>query len=113
MSVTAQGCPRERSFRNARAGDAFPERPERWLSAELDSPGYKAFQLKFSPMLVQRAMSDDSRPAGHTATAPHRARAPLYSKGLFHATKKRRIIAWSIYSGVALMVGLVKRLSYP
>ena len=63
-------------------------------------------------MLVQRAMSDDSRPPGHTA-APHIALAPLYSMGLFHATKKRRIIAWSIYSGVALMVGLVKRLSYP
>ena len=43
----------------------------------------------------------------------HIALAPLYSMGLFHATNKRRIIAWSIYSGVALMVGLVKRLSYP
>ena len=43
----------------------------------------------------------------------HIALAPLYSMGLFHATKKRRIIAWSISSGVALMVGLVKRLSYP
>ena len=109
MSVTAQGCPRERSFRNARAGDAFPERPERWLSAELDSPGYKAFRLKFSPMLVQRAMTLDRQ----GTPLHHIALAPLYSMGLFHATNKRRIIAWSIYSGVALMVGLVKRLSYP
>ena len=60
-------------------------------------------------MLVQRAMTLDRQ-----GTPLHNiALAPLYSMGLFHATKKRRIIAWSIYSGVALMVGLVKRLSYP
>ena len=53
--------------------------------------GYKAFQLKFSPMLVQRAMtlSRDGTPLHHIALAP------LYSMGLFHATRKRRIIAWS------------------
>jgi len=71
--------------------------------------GYKAFQLKFSPMLVQRAMtlSREGTPLHHIALAP------FYSMGLFHATKKRRIIAWTISSGVALMVGLVKRLPYP
>ena len=53
--------------------------------------GYKAFQLKFSPMLVQRAMtlSREGTPLHHIALAP------FYSMGLFHATKKRRIIAWS------------------
>ena len=52
--------------------------------------GYKAFQLKFSPMLVQRAMtlSREGTPLHHIALAP------FYSMGLFHATKKRRIIAW-------------------
>ena len=71
--------------------------------------GYKAFQLKFSPMLVQRAMtlSREGTPLHHIILAP------FYSMGLFHATKKRRIIAWAITSGVALMVGLVKRLPYP
>lgn len=46
--------------------------------------GYKAFQLKFSPMLVQRAMtlSREGTPAHHIALAP------FYSMGLFHATKK-------------------------
>jgi hypothetical protein len=46
--------------------------------------GYKAFQLKFSPMLVQRAMtlSRDGTPAHHIALAP------FYSMGLFHSTKK-------------------------
>ena len=60
-------------------------------------------------MLVQRAMTLDRQ----GTPLHHIALAPLYSMGLFHATKKRRIIAWSIYSGVAFMVGLVKRLSYP
>ena len=71
--------------------------------------GYKAFQLKFSPMLVQRAMtlSREGTPLHHIILAP------FYSMGLFHATKKRRIIAWTISGGVALMVGLVKRLPYP
>ena len=52
--------------------------------------GYKAFQLKFSPMLVQRAMtlSREGTPLHHIVLAP------FYSMGLFHATKKRRIIAW-------------------
>ena len=60
-------------------------------------------------MLVQRAMTLDRQ----GTPLHHIALTPLYSMGLFHPTKKRRIIAWSIYSDVALMVGLVKRLSYP
>ena len=33
--------------------------------------------------------------------------------GLFHATKKRMIISWSVSIGVAVIVAAVKRLSYP
>ena len=33
--------------------------------------------------------------------------------GLMHATKKRRIISWSISIGVAFIVAVVKRLPYP
>jgi hypothetical protein len=71
--------------------------------------GYKAFQQKFSPLLVQRAMtlSRNGTPAHHVVFAP------FYSMGLFHATKKRKIISWSITTGVALMVGVTKRLPYP
>ena len=32
---------------------------------------------------------------------------------LFHATKKRMTISWSVSVGVALVVASVKRLSYP
>lgn len=33
--------------------------------------------------------------------------------GLFHATKKRMIVSWSVSIGVAAIVAAVKRLPYP
>ena len=33
--------------------------------------------------------------------------------GLFHATKKRMIVSWSVTIGVAIIVAAVKRLPYP
>lgn len=33
--------------------------------------------------------------------------------GLLHATKKRKIVSWSVSIGVALIVAAVKRLPYP
>lgn len=76
--------------------------------------GYKAFQLKFSPMVVRRAMTLDvppsERPHGWWA---HALFAPLYSMGLFHASKKRLIVSWSFVIGVASIVAAVKRLPYP
>jgi hypothetical protein len=39
--------------------------------------------------------------------------APLYSMGLFHATKKRMTVSWGVTLGVAAIVALVKRLPYP
>jgi len=71
--------------------------------------GYGAFQKKFSPLVVRRAMSLTQ--AG--AALSHRLLAPFYSMGLFHATKKRKIVAWSVSMGVFLLVGMVKRLPYP
>ena len=71
--------------------------------------GYGAFQKKFSPLVVRRAMTlgDAGRPFAHKALAP------FYSMGLFHASKKRRTVSWSVSLGVFMLVGLVKRLPYP
>ena len=71
--------------------------------------GYGAFQKKFSPLVVRRAMT---LTRGGTAIG-HRIFAPFYSMGLFHASKKRRIISWTISLTVFMLVGLVKRLPYP
>jgi len=43
----------------------------------------------------------------------HYLLAPLYSMGLIHATKKRKIVSWSVTTGVAVIVAAVKRLPYP
>jgi len=71
--------------------------------------GYKAFQLKFSPMVVRRAMTLKEPSAGPLAVAL----APFYSMGLFGATRKRKIVSWSVSSAVFVIVGIVKRLPYP
>jgi len=71
--------------------------------------GYKAFQMKFSPLVVRRAMTL-SKPG---TPPPHAILAPFYSMGLFHASKKRRTISWTISLSVAAIIGLVKRLPYP
>jgi len=65
--------------------------------------GYSAFQKKFSPLVVQRAMTLDGakRPV-------HVTLAPFYSMGLFHATPKRRTLSWGVTLGVAAIVGAVK-----
>ena len=67
--------------------------------------GYGAFQKKFSPLVVERAMTLKQ------STSPvHIALAPFYSMGLMHATKKRKIVSWSVSMSVAMIVGIVKRL---
>mmetsp|Transcript_8457 Transcript_8457/g.13359 ORF Transcript_8457/g.13359 Transcript_8457/m.13359 type:complete len:281 (-) Transcript_8457:99-941(-) len=70
--------------------------------------GYKGFQLKFAPLVVSRSFT-----LGFSSPIHHLLLAPLYSMGLFHATKKRMIISWSVSTGVALIVAAVKQLPYP
>jgi len=70
--------------------------------------GYGAFQKKFSPLVVQRAMTLKQSPS-----PLHVLLAPFYSMGLMHATRKRKIVSTSISLSVAVIVGVVKRLPYP
>jgi hypothetical protein len=70
--------------------------------------GYKGFQRKFSPLVVSRSFTLQSTSPFH-----HLLFAPFYSMGLFHATKKRMIVSWSVSIGVAAIVAAVKRLPYP
>ena len=67
--------------------------------------GYGAFQKKFSPLVVERAMT-----LKQGASPMNVALAPFYSMGLMHATKKRKIVSWSVSLSVAMIVGVVKRL---
>ena len=70
--------------------------------------GYKAFHLKFSPLVVARA--------AHLPSEPFLYRTLLagpYCMGLVRATNKRMIISWSTSIGVTLLIVLVKYLPYP
>jgi hypothetical protein len=69
--------------------------------------GYKAFHLKFSPMVVARALTLRDAPPLHALFAP------LYSMGLFHASRKRLCTSWGFLVGIAAVVKLVKSLEYP
>lgn len=70
--------------------------------------GYKAFQLKFSPMVVQRAFSICDNPNIFNCVL-----AGPYSMGLFGASRKRMIVSWCITAGVFSLVKIVKMLPYP
>mmetsp|Transcript_11198 Transcript_11198/g.30985 ORF Transcript_11198/g.30985 Transcript_11198/m.30985 type:complete len:187 (-) Transcript_11198:157-717(-) len=70
--------------------------------------GYKGFQLKFSPFVVRRAFL-----LVEGAPLAHQVLAPAYAMGLFHATRKRKVMSYSLLLGVAFIVMSVKRLSYP
>ena len=70
--------------------------------------GYKAFHLKFVPLVVRRSLTLIDHPSflNYLLAGP-------YSMGLFYGTKKRKIISWSVITGVFTLVMLVKRLPYP
>jgi hypothetical protein len=70
--------------------------------------GYKAFQLKFSPMVVSRAFN-----LVQNSSILRILLAGPYSMGMFGASKKRMIVSWSITAGVFSLVKIVKYLPYP
>jgi membrane-bound ClpP family serine protease len=79
-----------------------------WVAFMVYSEGYRAFHKAFSPRVVSRAqyLAAHPRPL-------HVAFAPLYCMGLFHATKKRLIVSWSVTLGVVGIVLLVRELDQP
>lgn len=79
-----------------------------WCLYMMYAEGYKAFQLKFSPMVVSRAFSLVDKPSIINVLL-----AGPYSMGLFGASRKRMIVSWSITAGVFSLVKVVKMLPYP
>lgn len=70
--------------------------------------GYKAFQLKFSPMVVQRAFSIYQNPGIFNVLL-----AGPYAMGMFGASRKRMIVSWCVTAGVFSLTLFVKKLPYP
>lgn len=79
-----------------------------WLPFMLVAEGYRGFQQKFSPRVAARAH--------YLATYP-RLRfvllAPFFCMGFFFATRKRLIIAYSLTTGIILLILLVRLLEQP
>ncbi|CAM9618456.1 unnamed protein product [Choristocarpus tenellus] len=72
--------------------------------------GFKGFQKKFSPLVVKRALTLDRSPSPGPVKL---LLAGPYSMGLFHASRKRRIVSWAVTTSVFSLVQVVKRLPYP
>ncbi|MEC7988280.1 MAG: hypothetical protein VX278_24145 [Myxococcota bacterium] len=79
-----------------------------WLIFMGYSEGYRGFQKAFCPRVVRRAWTLQS-----SSPTLHILLAPLYSMGYFHATRKRKIISWSLTFGIVGIVLFVKILPYP
>jgi hypothetical protein len=75
--------------------------------------GYKGFQTKFAPLVVKRSFGLVSQKLNPLVSPIQFLLAPLYSMGLFSATRKRMITSWSVSMGVAAIVALVKRCPQP
>ena len=70
--------------------------------------GYKGFHLKFSPRAAARARYLRENP-----TPARVAFAPLFCMGFFHATRKRKIVAYSLTTMIVLLIVLVRELPQP
>lgn len=79
-----------------------------WMVFMLYGEGFKGFQKGFSPRVVARA--------AHLANNPvwwHVLLAPLYCMGYIHATRKRRIVAMSVTTGIVVLIVTVHWLPQP
>jgi hypothetical protein len=70
--------------------------------------GYKGFQLRFSPRAAARALYLRNHP-----TPGRIIFAPLFCMGFFHATRKRKIVAYSLTGMIVLLIVLVRQLPQP
>ena len=70
--------------------------------------GYKGFHLKFSPRAAARALYLKNNP-----TVARVVLAPLFCMGFFHATRKRKIVAYSLTAMIILLIVLVRHLPQP
>lgn len=79
-----------------------------WCFFMIYSEGWKGFHKGFSPRVVARAHSLITHPDAMSSWL-----APFFCLGLFRATKKRKIVAWSVFLGIITLVLLVRMVPQP
>jgi hypothetical protein len=70
--------------------------------------GYKGFQLRFAPRAAARALYLKRNP-----TILRVLLAPLFCMGYFHATRKRKIVSFSLTLMIILLIISVHKLKQP
>jgi hypothetical protein len=79
-----------------------------WVVWMWYTEGYRAFQQQLSPRMVRRALHLARNPVAYRV-----ALAPLFCMGLFHATRRRLVVAWAVLFGIVGLVVAVRQLSQP
>jgi hypothetical protein len=70
--------------------------------------GYRGFQKGFSPRIAVRAKHIKNHP-----NVFHVLLSPLYCAGYFHASRRRKIVAYSLTAGIMILVLLIRLLDQP
>ena len=70
--------------------------------------GYRGFHKAYSPRVVARAIH-----LGHHPKPLHVLLAPVFCMALFHATRKRLIISWTLLVAIVAVVILIRQLAQP
>ena len=79
-----------------------------WVAFNAYAEGYRGFQRSFAPRVVARAFY-----LGRHRRPLHVLLAPAFCMSLFHASRRGRIVAWSVLLGVIVLVTLVRQLPQP
>ncbi|MCB9565675.1 MAG: hypothetical protein H6710_00335 [Myxococcales bacterium] len=79
-----------------------------WIAFMAYTEGYRGFHRAFSPRVIARALWLSRNPRPHLVVL-----APIFCMGLIHATRKRKIVSWTILLGVVGLVMLVRGLEQP
>jgi hypothetical protein len=70
--------------------------------------GYRGFQLKASPRIVARAMH-----LGRNPRPLHVVLAPFFCTALFHTTRRRKIVTWTLYLMLVVVITAVRQVPQP
>ncbi|MEM7448573.1 MAG: hypothetical protein AAF355_10060 [Myxococcota bacterium] len=79
-----------------------------WVGLNAYAEGYRAFQLRWAPRVVQRAYY-----VGRHGSTLEAVLAPIYSMGLFGGSRRSMLVSWTLLLCVALAVLVVRQFPQP
>lgn len=79
-----------------------------WVGFMAHAEGLRGFHRRFSPRVVARALV-----LAQQGTPLQLLLAPAYCMSLLHASRRGRVVAWSVVAGIAALVAIVSRMAQP